>query len=745
MQPGARPLWELAGTLDHAGFGPRASLLQVFETDARSLVGTVRSPIVLIVDQFEELFTLADTDSRVRFGELISHAIRSPETPLKVIFTLRADYYDKPLSIPMLADLFVNSVVNVGPMTPRELERAVIEPARVAGVEVEPVLLDQLVADMSEEAGALPLLQVTLFELFELTEGELTLASYEKLGGLHGALAGSAEQLLSELEAEGRDLVEQLMIRMVHEGRAVRTARPVSLRELLDLDVDSVLLQRVLEAFAAQRLLTFDRDSSGVAVIEMAHEYLISEWPRMVEWIEIHSEDLDRIRALDAATAEWVHAERSPDYLIRGERLQGFYAWCQATTVWLTKTETEFIDASLELQRREQNQQQEREAKEESLARSARRRLWAFGTAVAVLAAAITVLVIVLVPDPPPDIIVFYDGRDSSYGDLVGAGIDSAIDEFEVTVAEMTQVASAPEIEKQVARGTGLVILDLAKLQQVPDAKDLASLYPGTSFVFLDCDALTDPELPTNVSCIGTRNEEVGFIAGAAAALASETGHVGFIGGVDIPTITAMRDGFEAGARYVDSSAQVESIYLTGHEGQFFDPAGFNSPTLARVGASYLFESGADVVFHAAGQSGPGLFHQAALSSQASSHKLWAIGVDVDEYHAVENDTWIIIWDTRDATVSLWKEHILTSAIKRLDIGVHEAIRQWKSTGAVGEVILEIANGGASYSTSGGHIDHLLPELDAAMQAVAVGVVEIEVDYEPPVVFVRDLFIGSEG
>ena len=349
FQPGSRPLWELAGALDRAGFGTRAGLLRRFESDSSSLGALVTRPLVLIVDQFEEIFTLGEPDIAVRFSELLATAIRNPSTPLRVVATLRADYYDKPLSIPALAGVFSESVVSVKPMSPKELESAVVEPARAAGVSVEPGLLAQIVSDMGKEPGSLPLLQFTLFELFERTSNGLTLSDYESLGGLQGALTGGADELLEEMDANARDLAEQLMMRMVQKGRALSTSRPVALRDLLELGVDRVVLQDVLEAFGTRRLITFDRDASGAAVVEMAHEYLISEWPQMELWITEHAEDLDRLSGLDTAAQGWVEASKSEDYLLRGARLEEFELWAASTTLRLTATETQFIGASVDV------------------------------------------------------------------------------------------------------------------------------------------------------------------------------------------------------------------------------------------------------------------------------------------------------------------------------------------------------------------------------------------------------------
>lgn len=325
---GSRKIW-------FEGLSPAA-----IETDSKELAAVIHRPLVLIVDQFEELFTLAESDVAIRFSELIATAIRSAETGFRVVATLRADYYDKPLSMPALAGVFTDSVVSVKPMTPIEIERAVVKPATAAGVTVESALLAQLVADMGDEPGALPLLHFTLFELFERTSNGLTLEDYQSRGGINGALTGDADAVLSEFDPEGRDLAKQLMMRMVQKGRALSTSRPVPVRDLLDLGVDRIALQGVLEAFGVRSLIAFDRDASGAAVVEMAHEYLISEWRQLETWIGEHSEDPDRLYALDMAAVEWIEADKSEDYLLRGGRLDQCEVWAGATSLMLTSIET---------------------------------------------------------------------------------------------------------------------------------------------------------------------------------------------------------------------------------------------------------------------------------------------------------------------------------------------------------------------------------------------------------------------
>ena len=723
FQPGSRPLWELAGALDRAGFGSRAGLLRRFESDASALLSVIARSVVLIVDQFEELFTLAEPDVAIRFSEVIVTAIRDPETPLRVVATLRADYYDKPLSMPALAGVFSDSVVSVKPMTPLEIEHAVVEPAGAAGVKVEPALLTQLVADMGDEPGALPLLQFTLYELFERTSNGLTLGDYESLGGINGALTGGADAVLEEFDAEGKELTEQLMMRMVQKGRALSTSRPVPLRDLLDLGVDRIALQGVLEALGARRLITFDRDPSGAAVVEMAHEYLISEWPQLGSWIANHSEDLDRVYALDTAAQEWIEADKSEDYLLRGERLQQFEDWSDSTTLMLTATETRFIDGSVEMRRREKAARLEQVEKEETLQKSARRRLWYFGGAVAALAAAVTILIVSLLPEPPPDVILWAEpALVSGLGEMIDSGYRAGLEANGLTGEEFVDnLAFLPAVEALMERGASLLIMTLTVFLD-DSVWEMTERYPEASYILVDC-GVEVAALSTsveNTACIVGSHDEVGYLAGITAGLMTETDQVGIVVGTDFDFMLPFHTGFEQGATRVNPETEVGAVYLT----STFDLSGYSSPTMGGWAAEILIDEGSDVVFQAAGFSGHGVFDTVASAAAETGSPMWAIGVDDDEYLNVRANPWF------ENVAEFWTAHIATSIVKRMDIGVEEAIARFALTGAPQHVVLSIENGGVDYVTTGGFIDHIVPELEAAKADVISGVVVLSTD--PP-------------
>jgi DNA-binding SARP family transcriptional activator/basic membrane lipoprotein Med (substrate-binding protein (PBP1-ABC) superfamily) len=734
FQPGSRPLWELARALDLAGLGSQGTLLRRFENDPEALRDVVTRPLVLIVDQFEELFTLTDHDVAVRFSELISAAVRDHETPLRVVATLRADYYDRPLSMPALAGVFSDSVVSVKPMTPQEIERAVVEPARAVGVGVEPALLAQLVGDMGDAPGALPLLQFTLFEMFEESENGLTLDGYRDLGGINGALTGGADRLLAELDPDGREVAEQLMMRMVRRGRALNTSKPVSLRDLVDLRVDSVELQGVLEGFGARRLITFDRDASGGAVVEMAHECLISEWPQMEEWLEEHAEDLERLGSLQTATADWLAADGSDDYLLRGDRLDRFESWWSVTSLRLTKIEADFINSSMSLRDRQQQVEKDRRAKEATLQRRARRRLWYLGGAIAAFTAAVTLLVVTLVPDPPPDVVARYCCRgDGGFGDRIANGLDAGIEGTGLNIQELgPNPSDRAVLWDYAAAGTGLVITDgLLDFDQI---EGLLAENPALVIGYIECSD-QGLEQPERLWCVAPANHEMGFLAGAAAGLTTESDRVGIILGVDTFNMPAFQSGFEQGVHMTNPDATVDAVYLSGFW-PYEDTSGFGSVALARITASEMYEAGSDVIFAAAGRSNKGVHEAAADFTDTTGVQVWTIGADEDEWSFYDGEWWPEWTDEKrighlSERSSRIQEHILTSVEKRSNVGIANLIQAYARGETQDHFELNVANGAIGYSFSGEHLKAIRDELDGIVEDVATG--RIVVSFGPVV------------
>jgi serine/threonine protein kinase/ABC-type glycerol-3-phosphate transport system substrate-binding protein len=393
LLPGSHPFRELESALLGVAVEPPPSLIEVLEGDELGIARAVervlpdtRAELLIVVDQLEELFTMTDDVERTRFLAGLRAATLDPNGRVRFVATLRADFYDAPLSVSGFGDLLAARTEAITPMSPEELERAIVAPADQAGLVVEPRLLAEMIADVADRPGALPLLQYALTELAERADGRtLTLDAYRRIGRVSGALAWRAEQLFEPMNEKGRDACRHLFLRLVTLGEGTEdTRRRVRRSELVTL-TDAQTMDAVIETHGHHRLLSFDRDpDTREPTVEIAHEALLREWGRLRDWIDDAREELRQRARISAAAAEWEQAEGSTEYLMTGPRLA--QAEEASRTVRLTDTEREFLDASIAHRDAEAAAERMRHARELTLERRARTRLRGL---VAVLAAAL--------------------------------------------------------------------------------------------------------------------------------------------------------------------------------------------------------------------------------------------------------------------------------------------------------------------------------------------------------------------
>jgi DNA-binding SARP family transcriptional activator/class 3 adenylate cyclase/ABC-type glycerol-3-phosphate transport system substrate-binding protein len=399
MLPGGHPMEELEATLQRVAVDPPHDVLELLERSERGLVQLVDrllpddgSELVLVVDQLEEVFTMVE-EERVRdqFLQSLVTATQERGSRVRVVVTLRADFYDRPLSIPGLAELMRTRMETVVPLTAEELERAIGGPAGRIGIVPELALVAEMVADVSDRPGALPLLQYALTELFERRRGRaLTLEAYREIGGVSGALARRAEELYEAMSEPEREAARQLFLRLVIAGEgAWDTRRLVPRAELLSLDVDRRAMERVIDTFGRHRLLSFDRDpATRGPTVEVAHEALLRSWDRLRISIEDVQDDLRQHRRLFGAAADWEGSSRDPSLLLRGRRLEELHAWELSTELALSRGEHEYLTASARERDRQLEEDRTRAERERTLERRSVGRLRAL---VAVLTVAVLV------------------------------------------------------------------------------------------------------------------------------------------------------------------------------------------------------------------------------------------------------------------------------------------------------------------------------------------------------------------
>jgi basic membrane protein A len=303
---------------------------------------------------------------------------------------------------------------------------------------------------------------------------------------------------------------------------------------------------------------------------------------------------------------------------------------------------------------------------------------------------------------------------DQSFNDSAACGLDRAANEIGISFTEITPVdesARATDLQRQAENsplvvGVGFSFRD--------GAIEAAGANPDTNFAIVD-DAMLDFDtgepVADNVAGLVFAEEQGSYLVGAAAALKSETGTIGFLGGVSgIGLIEKFEAGFIAGAKSINPDIEVLSEYITA----FPDFAGFESPDQGREIAASMYDDGADIVYAAAGLSGSGMFQAAADYSSENDSKVWGIGVDSDQYLTVDPAN---------------QEYVLTSMLKRVDVAVFDIIEaQANGEFSAGAVTYDLAADGVGYSTSGGFVDDIVDQLEEIKAEIVSGAVVVPTD-----------------
>ena len=290
---------------------------------------------------------------------------------------------------------------------------------------------------------------------------------------------------------------------------------------------------------------------------------------------------------------------------------------------------------------------------------------------------------------------------DQSFNDAAAAGLDKAADEFGIETNEAEAANGEPESAKEerlrALAGAGFNPVIAVGFAYSGAVKKVAAELPDTQFAIIDDAAATGD----NIANLLFAEEQGSFLVGAAAALKSESGNIGFVGGVDVPLIHKFQAGYEAGAKEVNPDIEVQVKYLT----QPPDFSGFGDPAKGKTAAAGMFDKGADVVYQAAGGSGGGVF-EAAMDAGG-----FAIGVDSDQYN------------TADPAV---KDVIITSMLKKVDVAVYDFISTVvEGNFTAGPVTYDLEKDGVGYSTSGGKIDDIKAQLDKYKQDIIAGTIKV--------------------
>ncbi len=312
-------------------------------------------------------------------------------------------------------------------------------------------------------------------------------------------------------------------------------------------------------------------------------------------------------------------------------------------------------------------------------------------------------------PGPKVGLVFDIGGRgDQSFNDSAAAGVERAKSELSATVSEVSPNAAGDNREEllRLQAENQDIIIGVGFLFG-PDIEKVAIDTPEKKFAIVD--GGPNDTSPSNLAHLLFAEHEGSYLVGVAAGLKTKTNKVGFIGGVNISLIQKFEAGFVAGVKSVNANAEVEVRYIT--EPPDFD--GFNDPARAKVISHAMYESGIDIIYHAAGGSGAGLFADAKEFSEEMETKVWAIGVDSDQYNTVSDDL---------------KPYILTSMLKRVDSAVFGIIQDVDNNNFIGgttPLVYSLATDGVGYSTSGGFVDDIVDQLEKAKQDIINGTIQV--------------------
>ncbi|WP_165900500.1 MULTISPECIES: BMP family lipoprotein [Microbispora] len=291
---------------------------------------------------------------------------------------------------------------------------------------------------------------------------------------------------------------------------------------------------------------------------------------------------------------------------------------------------------------------------------------------------------------------------DGSFNDAAARGLDQAESELKIEKKELEATAGETDAQKEerlrlLANGGYNPVIAVGFVYSGPLVK-VAKEFPDVKFAIVDDDAAK----ADNITNLMFAEEQGSFLVGAAAALKSEKGNIGFVGGVDVPLIHKFEAGFEAGAKAVKPDIKIQTKYLT----QPPDFGGFGDPAKGKTAATGMYDAGADVVYQAAGGSGGGVFEAAKAA------KAMAIGVDSDQAAL--------------PAYADFKDVIMTSMIKKVDVAVFDFLKNFTSgTVKAGPAIYDLKAGGVDYSTTGGKIDDIKPKIDEYKQKIISGEISV--------------------
>lgn len=373
LRPGDTPFLNLATVLHlympphyPTQVGPLADYLADPGHDVTNLVPQILSRQsvyqqgLLVVDQFEELYTLSAPSTRQRYLELLLSLIRADCCCL--LLTMRADFVEPFLQYRPLADQLIDSTLMLGPLNETEMVQAIEEPAKQRGVLFEPGLVNRLITDVGDTVGRLPLLQFALHALWQAQAeqgGPLQHATYEAIGQVSGALSQYADTIYAELDEENQARLRNLFLQLVQPGQQTADTRRLAQRQELGEP-----LWQLAQQLSHSRLIVTNRIVEEGETVELVHEALIQHWNRLQIWLDDYRAFRVWQERLRQARHDWERSEHDEAVLLRGSVLAEAEGWYNLYLANLSQPEIDFISASLQW-RADQVQQAEAQRQRE--------------------------------------------------------------------------------------------------------------------------------------------------------------------------------------------------------------------------------------------------------------------------------------------------------------------------------------------------------------------------------------------
>jgi len=370
--PTAHPLDALAAclTLDSDSIKAAADMRtelahdsRTLSTAARRLLGqNGRTHLLLVIDQFEEIFTQCrQAEERQAFIDNLIHAVDPADSqPITLLISMRADFYAQVSLHDRLRELVSQNQEFIGAMNRDELTRAILQPAALGNWKVQEGLVEVMLDDLGHEPGALPLLSHALLETWKRRRGRvMTLSGYVASGGVHGAIAQTAETVFRQrLSSEQQPIARMIFIKLAEMGEgSLDTRRRAAFSELITRSTDIATIDVVLGILTDARLVTIGTLEPGdTRVVEVSHEALIREWSTLKDWLNENREGLILHRQLTEDVNDWLKMDHDPGVLYRGTRLKQTLDWTKRNPELISLSEQEFLDASQKVAGEEQNQ-----------------------------------------------------------------------------------------------------------------------------------------------------------------------------------------------------------------------------------------------------------------------------------------------------------------------------------------------------------------------------------------------------